>query len=145
MPTVLTALENYLRAQRESHPAPDLIDRILAQCSGLEFQVNVALDDNERIGKRFSTAWYQYGNFRIPWNAYSDPKWDDTKPQWWPLDVHAEAIGSTGWNWRRRTSEWVGFDFDSIVGHKSGISDTELDQVRQAAFALPYVEVRRSS
>src|SRR4029079_13432311 len=63
------------------------------------------------------------------------------------LDDHALAIGSTGWNWKERKSYWAGFDFDSVVGHADGvgISDDDLNQVRERASVLPYVEVRKST
>ena len=61
----------------------------------------------------------------------------------WPLEVGALAIGATGFT--KEGSRWVGFDFDSITGHAAGICDEELNRVREAAKALPYVEVRRST
>ena len=53
----------------------------------------------------------------------------------------------TGWKWTTRRSLWCAFDFDSITGHAKGIgiSDEELERVKQAAMALPYVEVRKST
>ena len=43
----------------------------------------------------------------------------------------------TGWDWQARRSRWVAFDFDSLTGHAKGvgISDEELEKVRQAAEA----------
>jgi hypothetical protein len=58
-----------------------------------------------------------------------------------------EAIGWTGWDWSARKSRAIGFDFDAITGHAKGIgvSNEELERVKQAAMSLPYVEVRRST
>ncbi len=58
-----------------------------------------------------------------------------------------KEIGSSGWLWESQVSLWVGFDVDAIVGHAPGvgISDAELDKVREAACGLPYVQVRRST
>ena len=62
------------------------------------------------------------------------------------LAAHAEAIGMTGWNWAERQSEWVGFDFDALVGHSQQhgrkLSDGELAMVRDQACAIPWVTVR---
>ena len=76
----------------------------------------------------------------------SDPEFTDYELRW-PLDLHAEGIGMTGWDWEERKSRWVAFDVDSIVGHAAGvgISDEDLERVKKAAESLPYVEVRRST
>ncbi len=42
------------------------------------------------------------------------------------------------------TSEFVTFDFDALT-HKAGLTSDQLSAVKDAAFAPPYVEVRRSS
>ena len=41
----------------------------------------------------------------------------------------------------------MAFDFDALTGHAKGvgITDEALEQVKQAAMRLPYVEVRRST
>ena len=43
----------------------------------------------------------------------------------------------TGWDWQARRSRWLAFDFDSLTGHAKGvgISDEELEKVKQAAEA----------
>ena len=53
----------------------------------------------------------------------------------------------TGWDWQNRCSRWLAYDFDSLVGHAKGIgvSDNDLEKVKQAAMQLPYVEVRKST
>jgi len=88
----------------------------------------------------------EWWNIRIPKNAHADPEFRDYEMTW-PLDLHADAIGCTGWDWQARRSRWVGFDFDSITGHAAGIgvTDEQLAQIRKAAENLPYVEARRST
>jgi hypothetical protein len=141
----------FLSNVRATHAGPDLIDRMLGFGTDLEIQINVRTDIGRPIdgdAQKREHNGFEFGPIRIPYNASGkkgEPNWRDF-PAKWPLCQYAAAIGSTGWCWRRRTSHWVGFDIDAIAGHKgSGISDGELEQVRQAAFALPYVEVRRSS
>ena len=53
----------------------------------------------------------------------------------------------TGWDWQARRSRHFGYDFDALIGHARGIgvSDQDLQRVKDAACALPYVEVRRST
>jgi len=53
----------------------------------------------------------------------------------------------TGWDWQKRCSRFVAFDFDSLVSHAKGIglSDDALEKIKEAASSLPYVEVRRST
>ena len=92
----------------------------------MEVQVNVAKDDGEIItdtylGKRWegwTDGMITWKHFRIPWDANSNPRYKD-KPMRFDISVYAEAIGMTGWDWKEKISRWVGFDFDSIVGHKS--------------------------
>lgn len=85
----------------------------------------------------------EWKHFRIPWNAYSNPTYVD-KPLRWTFDAHVEAIGLTGWNWRRQRSYWVGFDIDSIIGHTAGLEQDQLDEVVQALHDVDWVTVRRS-
>jgi hypothetical protein len=94
----------------------------------------------------FTDGEYTWWNIRVPKSADSDPSFKDY-PIDWPLDLYAEAIGCTGWNWVGRKSEWVGFDFDAITGHAAGVGvdDQQLALVKEKAQALPYVEVRKST
>jgi len=149
MPTVTEGLRRFLAA-RPDLPGADLIERYLhLGPKNLETQVNVAADDGDPVEGRRNTwtdglsTWF---HIRIPKNAMSVPEWDDYELRWAP-EQHAEAIGSTGWDWQALRSRWVGFDFDTITGHAKGvgISDEELEHIAKVAQALPYVEVRRST
>lgn len=57
---------------------------------------------------------------------------------------HIALVGTSGWNWRDKVSEWFGYDFDHTDGHSDGLSEAELAEVCQAAERLPYVEIRKS-
>jgi hypothetical protein len=65
------------------------------------------------------------------------------------LEAHVEGIGLTGWDWQRRVSKWVGFDFDAISGHAEGhrgkLTDEELAEVKRKAKEIPWVTVRTST
>ena len=146
MPSVIESLTNFLTAKKKSHNAPELLD---LWTPDMETQVNVSSGNGEPVeGRRhtWSDGMHEWWNIRIPKNANSDPEFSDYNLDW-PLDLHADAIGCTGWDWRNRCSRWVGFDFDSITGHAAGVgvSDEELNRVAQAAKALPFVEVRKST
>jgi len=146
MPTVTESLRSFLRARRTTHNGPDLLDR---WTPGMETQVNVAAGKGEPVaGKRntFTDGIDEWWNIRIPKNAHAEPEFRDYEMTW-PLDLHADAIGCTGWDWQARRSRWIGFDFDSITGHAAGIgvTDEQLAEVRRAAENLPYVEARRST
>jgi hypothetical protein len=118
----------------------------------MEVQVNVAKDHGEPItgefrGKTFkgyTDGLTQWKSFRIPYNANSDPQYEDT-PMSFDLEEHAEAIGLTGWNWDQRRSIYVAFDFDSLIGHTSGLTDNELQKVKNIASELDYVQIRKST
>jgi hypothetical protein len=146
MPKVTQAIQNYLNARAKEHNGPDLLAR---WTPFMETQVNVAAGLGEPVeGKRntWSDGLEEWWNIRIPKHADTEPEFRDYEMKW-PLDTHAEGIGCTGWDWSARRSRWVGFDFDSITGHAAGVgvSDEELHRVSEAAQALPYVEVRRST
>jgi len=71
----------------------------------LELQINVDTRGAEQIdNNRWERAGFEFFNFRIPRNVNKEPEWRDWWMQW-PLGEFCEAIGSTGFNWRRRTSE----------------------------------------
>jgi len=145
MPKVSEALRAFLSARKTLANA-DLIDRWGVQ---METQVNVAAGDGEPVGGKrttWSNGTSEWFNIRIPRNANSEPSWEDYNLPF-SLTEHAEGIGMTGHDWQARRSRWVAFDFDSLTGHAKGvgISDEELEKVKQAAEALRYVEVRRST
>jgi len=145
MPTVSEALFNFLNA-RKTPANQDLVERWSA---AMETQVNVAPGKGEPVaGKRstWSDGSMEWHNIRCPKNAATDPTFTDYELRF-PLDWHAEGIGCTGWDWQERKSLWFGFDFDSLVGHAKGIGidDVQLAKVKEAACALPYVQVRRST
>jgi len=145
---VSKSIRAFLQAERATHNGPDLLDFFLAH-PGLETQVNVSAGDGWPIeGKRstYTDGLNDWWAIRIPKKADSEPEWQDYDLKW-PLERYAEGVGSTGWDWKTRTSRYVGFDFDSIVGHATGvgITDEKLEAVRGAAKALPWVQVRLST
>ena len=146
VPKVLEAIQNFIRTRRPTHNAPELLDRWTPD---METQVNVAADNGEPVdGKRntYTDGEYEWFNIRIPKNAATDPEFKDYQLRW-PLELHVEGIGWTGWDWKARKSRAFGFDFDAITAHAKGVgvSDEELERVKQAAMSLPYVEVRKST
>jgi hypothetical protein len=145
------AINTYLATRVDNHPGRDLVERFLAAggATTMETQVNVAAGNGEPVeGKRttYTDGVNSWWNLRIPKDANAEPTWDDYELRY-PLELHAEGIGSTGWQWANRRSRWVGFDFDAITGHAKGIgiSDDQLKAVAEAAKAIPYVEVRNST
>lgn len=122
----------------------------------MECQVNVAQDGGERVeGDYKGRQWHGWSDglnvwksFRIPYGAGTEPHYED-KSLNFNLEEHAEGIGLTGWDWEHRTSKWVAFDFDAIVGHSdknsNKLTQEELAAVQQNATAIPWVTVRRST
>ncbi len=122
--------------------------------AGMEVQINVAQDGGDRISTEGyqGRTWHSYSDdvqewysFRIPKKAFSTPENNDFEIKY-DLSVHAEGIGLTGWDFEHRISKWVAFDFDAIAGHSNKVlSDAELKEVRDAACAIPWVTVRKST
>jgi len=142
---VTEAIKVFLNARKLPANA-DLVDRWSAS---IETQVNVAAGNGEPVeGKRttYSDGINEWWNIRLPKNANSDPSWDDYELRF-PFELHAEGIGCTGWDWAARRSRWCAFDFDSLTTHARGVgvTDEELEKIKLAAEALPYVETRRST
>lgn len=144
-----TAIKNFLN----NNTFPDL-SALYSQ--DMECQVNVAQDGGERKeGTYKGKNWHgwtdgvsTWKSFRIPYKANSDPEYTDVELNF-SLDQHAEGIGMTGWNWKKRQSIWVAYDFDAIVGHsdKHNKKSTpeELEAITQAISAIPWVTVRKST
>lgn len=121
----------------------------------MEVQVNVAIDEGERVegefkgkkGVAYTDGLTTWASFRMPRNAMSEPEDNDCEIKF--AAEHFEAIGLTGWNFARKTSEWVAFDFDAITGHSEKhlkkLTAEELGNVQRAACELPYVTVRKST
>jgi len=146
---ITKAIVDFLKARRADHPGQDLLDRYLEHGTDMETQLNVAAGNGEPVhGKRatWTDGINEWWNLRIPKGSYDEPNFQDYKLSW-PLELHADGIGSTGWNWKERKSLWFGFDFDAITGHAKGvgIDDDALAEVQHQAEALPYVEVRKST
>ncbi len=147
---ITQAIIDFLKARRDKHPGQDLLNKYLKHGTNLETQVNVAAGDNgEPVhGKRatWTDGINEWWNLRIPKGAMDKPEFKDYKLKW-PLELHADGIGSTGWDWKNRCSRWVGFDFDALTGHAKGvgIDKDALKAVQKQAEALPYVEVRKST
>ncbi len=146
---ITEAIVDFLQSKRKEHPGQDLLDRYLEHGTDMETQVNVSSGEGEPVaGKRatWTDGVNEWWNLRIPKGSYDEPTFKPYKLSW-PLEWHAEGIGSTGWDWKNRCSRWLGFDFDALTGHAKGvgINDEELAEVQKAASALPYVEVRKST
>lgn len=117
----------------------------------MECQVMVSPDEGELVkGEYMGKSWRGYTdgretwkNFRIPWNAHGEPQYED-KRLTWNLENHVKSIGLTGWNWKRRESTYLGFDIDSVTGHKVGLPDTELNEIEATLHQFDWIEMVRS-
>jgi|GEM_PF-1330790 len=145
MPKVSETIHSILHARR----TPANTDLVARWSPEMETQANVAAGEGEPVaGKRstWSDGINEWFNIRIPKHAASEPEWNDYDLRF-PLPLHVEGIGMTGWRWTAKRSCWCGFDFDAITDHAKGvgIDDRQLEKVKQAACGLPYVEVRKST
>jgi len=97
---------------------PHQKDLIALYDPGMEVQVNPWAGDGtpSEDGKSYSDGIETWFAIRIPKNARTTPEFRDYE-LWWTLQNHAECIGMTGWNFEKRLSMHVGFDFDAICGN----------------------------
>jgi hypothetical protein len=133
----------------DARKLPANADLVARWSPAMETQLNVAAGNGEPVdGKRstYSDGINEWWSIRLPKKADSDPEWPDYELGF-PFELHAEAIGCTGWDWQARRSRWVAFDFDALTTHAKGvgISDEDLEKVELAAEALPYVQTRQST
>jgi len=150
-PTKTEAIKNFLIGQATSN-YPQIIDLAELYYNGMEVQVNVGQDGGVRISGEFKgrtwNGWTDHLQtwkpFRIPRNANTTPTYEDTAIGF-DLVAHAEGIGFTGWDWFHRISKYVAFDFDAITGHNQGLTETELNEIKQIACDLSFVTVRKST
>jgi hypothetical protein len=113
----------------------------------MELQVNVVPSGEPVEGDHDGVKWrgwtdglHTWKPFRIPWG---NGNFEDG-PLSFDLAEKAEAIGMTGWDWQAQVSRWVGFDFDSLVGHQKGLTEDELAGIVDAVSNVDWVTVRRS-
>ena len=149
MVTKSQAIERFLKAK--THPDLANLYNLHMEC-----QCNVAQDGGERIeGDYKGRRWHgwtdglsTWKSFRIPFQAYKDPYYEDTEIRW-DFENHVEAIGMTGWDWYDRVSKWVAFDFDALIGHsdkhQQKLTEEELREVEEEAKQIPWVTVRKST
>lgn len=137
MATVSESLTGYLNARKKEVPYSDLIDR---WHWGMETQVLV--QKGEKVADKQNT--YTDGTNEW-WPIRVDNNKDYELP--WLIRDHVTHIGSTGWNWQKKRSIWIGADVDAVLGHAVGvgISDADLVAIRQAAGDIPWTEVRYST
>ncbi len=119
---------------------------------GMECQINVnnmgqtQAEDGNYFQDDAGNRWY---NIRIPKNADTIPEFNLDRKVPFDLERYAMGIGLTGWNWKKLTSVFCIYDFDTIVGHSDNhtakISESEMERVRVAASSIPWVTTRRST
>lgn len=124
-------------------------DLVARYSRAMEVQVNVhpgdgtLSEDARNVFTNGTLSWY---NFRVPRKAMSEPEHNDWKIKW-PLELYADGVGMTGWDWEQRVSRWVAYDFDNITEHAKGvgIEDNDLIEVAEKAKQIPWVQVRKST
>src|SRR5687768_4539750 len=105
---VTEAIANFLKYQHEQNPN---IPSHLYLPGRSEVQVNVSPDGGTPVGdiyadnkggQRWTNGIYEWGAFRLPANAWHDPRPLEFSLEW-PLSVHCEGLGLTGWTWDAET------------------------------------------
>lgn len=88
----------------------------------------------------------EWKTHRIPFcDGNDEPSFNLDKKLSWDFAEHLEGIALSGWNWVDHKTEYVVFDFDSIVNHSTGLSDSELQSILDAVAQVPWVSIWRST
>ena len=143
MADVSEALRNFLNARKTPANA-DLIERWSSAWKPRSTWRPATASPWPASGPPTPTGPITWHSIRIPKDANSEPSWNDYKLSF-SFDRARRRDRLTGWDWQARRSRWVAFDFDAFTGHAKGvgISDEDLEKVKEAAMQLPYVEVRQ--
>ena len=150
MARILDAFETFFRNEVLSkHNNPDFFQRWLDNLRNLETQLLVSPEGGYPVeGKRnvWTDGTEEWHNIRFPKNAMNEPYWRDRELTFL-LEKHWLGVGTTWWSWTNRESVAVGFDFDEITSHApgTGVNDEQLEEIRERACQLDYVEVLRST
>jgi len=150
MATIMDAFETFFRGEvLPQHNSPVFFGRWLDNLRELETQLLVSPEGGFPVeGRRnvWSDGEEEWHNIRYPKNAMAEPYWRD-RELGFLLEKHWLGVGTTWWNWVKRESVAVAFDFDEVSSHApgTGVSDEQLEEVRQRACELDYVEVLRST
>jgi len=120
----------------------------------MEVQVQVAQDEGTiefntsttgRKSKYYTNGVSKWYDFRMPKNANSKPERNDFEINY-DFEGHVSEIGCTGWDFANGVSRWVGFDFDSIVGHKKeGLTNAQLGEIVAKLSDVPWVTIQKST
>ncbi len=115
----------------------------------MEVQINVLKNNGEADIHGIYTddkQPYKWYNIRIPRYAKTNPV-DNDHDLTFPLDIYADCIGMTGWDWKHKKSIRFGFDYDSVACHAAGvgITDTVLNEVKEKAYKVPELLILRST
>jgi hypothetical protein len=135
----------YENVLKHNHNNPDLLARWGRDPSRLETQVMC-----RKMGTKVPDSnMYQcdgevFGPLRWPYNAATDPNYSDP-PIKFQVGKRMKCIGTTGWNWKEKKSECLGFDFDSIAGHAAGVGISDEEIAKLDKIDVPWLEVVRST
>lgn len=132
-----------------THPNPEYFTLWLNSLQTLETQLLVTPVGGYPVeGKHnvFTDGSEEWHSIRWPKQAASEPYYTDPELTFL-LEKRWQGLGTTWWDWVNRESVAVGFDFDEITQHApgTGITESQLNEVRECACALDYVDVIRST
>ncbi len=119
----------------------DRIERVLKYGTDLELQIMAIPGEPLAGGKGYTDGINKWYDLRLPRNDGKDPFIN------WPIGEKTRLIGASGWDYVNQVSRWVGFDFDSKIGHASdvGLSNEDLEQVKANGAIVPFLETRNST
>jgi len=110
---------------------------------GMELQVMARQGDGEPyIDASAKPRWGWYSDGNDTWYSFRIQDQESAgKSVTFSLDRHYDAIGDPC----NGLSYGVGFDFDSLVSHTVGLTDDQLEAIREKLASLEYVELRYST
>ena len=126
------------------HNNPDLLARWGVNPHDLETQILCKKNGTPIEGGKFEADGEVFGPTRWPYDAMGEPNFSNPPIQY-IIRNRMRCIGSTWWNWKKRCSVGLGFDFDSLLDHGEGVGISEHELKKIDAIETEWLEVIRST
>ena len=141
MATLFDSVDTYLPTLLTSGKCNEKIIKLWA-ANFRDLETQLLCDTNgERVSSTRLTdgKGQTWGPIRWPRRAKTEKAYFNDPTKSFSLAEHLVAVGSTGWDWKNKASRWVGFDFDSLIGHATGANSEYLEKIAEEAPDYCYV------
>jgi hypothetical protein len=127
----------------KQHNNPALIGKWGTDPSRFETQI-MCRKMGVKVDNKYECDGEVFGPQRWPYNPAGEPNYSDPPIQYIIKD-RMKCIGTTWWDWKNKQSVGLGYDFDSIIGHATGVGVSDEEIAKLDTIDVPWLEVIRST